>query len=105
MEYDPEEVMRQAVQISKSALDAGERRAAFPEFAQRFPTLFDMCCAGSIDVTMLRTMLDVQSKVAKGKLTAESADEIVGVGLGKRYIVPLASTLPIPPQSHSPSAP
>ncbi len=28
--------------------------------------------------------------------TLESADEIIGVGLGKRYIVPVASSLPIP---------
>lgn len=96
MEYDFNDVFHQAVRINQSALEANERRAAFADFAERFPMLFDMCCSGPLDQKMLKSMLDIQSKVAKGKITSESADEIIGVGLGKRYIVPVASSLPIP---------
>jgi len=61
-------------------------RRKYPEFAERFSSLFDMACAQSFDMTCLESMLNLRDRILGNQMTVDDASKVVGQGLYDKYV-------------------
>lgn len=60
-----------------------------PEFADKYPSLFQMACEPNFDVQRLSFMLNMRDNVANQKISQHQASVTVGENLFKEYVKPL----------------
>lgn len=61
-------------------------RKTYPEFAERYPVLFEMSTQDDFDVNRLRYMLSLRARVEQSKLSQHDASARVGQMLFDSYV-------------------
>jgi hypothetical protein len=64
-------------------------RKTFPEFAEKYPNLFQMACEPDFNVERLAYMLKMRDAVEQQKVTQHQASVSVGENLFQEYVKPL----------------
>lgn len=76
--------------VKRSSLDNDKKKEIFfdkyADFADKYPTLFDMCFDEKFDISKLRFMLDLRDRVNKKKLTQHDASVEVGKKLVDEFV-------------------
>jgi hypothetical protein len=90
---DPSEILSIAREIyCCEDKDKEARRARFSEkhkeFSERYPHLFEMCCAGDIDERKLSMMVGLLARVRDESITEHDASVRVGQMLVDEYVMP-----------------
>jgi hypothetical protein len=89
-EFTNDEIMAIVSEISASPLKIKDRertfRRKYPEFADRFESLFKMVCLPSFDVRCLMSMLEMRDRILSKQMTVDTASRIVGQGLFDKYV-------------------
>lgn len=90
MEFTNEEILNIVNEIQMSTQPQKERarifRRKYPEFAERFTTLFDMVCSPSFDMSCLQSMLALRDRILSKNMDVDSASRIVGKSLFDKYV-------------------
>jgi len=60
-----------------------------PDFAEKYPVLFDSLCNPDMDMKMFYYMLDMMDKVQSNKQTQHNASVDVGQKLFNKYVDPI----------------
>lgn len=68
-------------------------RKKIPEFADRYPSLFQMACEPNFDIQRLEFMLQMRDNVAKNRVSQHEASVKVGENLFKEYVKPLVAEM------------
>jgi len=61
-------------------------RRKYPEFADRFSSLFDMACTDNFDIACLESMLKLRERIIASEMSVDDASKIVGQGLFEKYV-------------------
>ena len=61
-------------------------RRKYPEFAERFSSLFDMACAPAFDIGCLQSMLALRDRILGNEMSVDDASKVVGQGLFDKYV-------------------
>jgi len=61
-------------------------RRKYPEFAERFSSLFDMACTDDFDIACLESMLKLRERILASQMSVDDASKIVGQGLFDKYV-------------------
>ena len=89
-EFSNDEIISIVNEIHNSPLNPKERarmyRRKYPEFAERFTSLFEMVCAPSFDVSCLISMLRLRERIHSSKMDVDSASRIIGQQLYDKYV-------------------
>ena len=90
MEFTNEEILSIINEIRSDSQGPKERarifRRKYPEFAERFSSLFDMACNPEFDMPCLDSMLKLRERVLSNEMTVDSASKVVGQGLFDKYV-------------------
>jgi hypothetical protein len=89
-----EEIEAIAIEIAKDKSTESKKLeiygAKYPQFKEDYPRLFDMCCEpGGINMTQLRYMMSMWTKVQNNTLTQEGASVQVGQVFFDKYVKPV----------------
>ena len=63
-------------------------RRKYPEFAERYDSLFEMACAPTFDISCLESMLTLRERVNTKQMSVDDASAVVGQGLFNMYVAP-----------------
>lgn len=90
-----DEILRIVEEIQADASDSTTRfhkyKARYPEFAKRYPNLFESCCEPNFDIQRLRYMLNLKAAIDNKETTQEKASVEVGQRLFAQYVKPFVS--------------
>ncbi len=90
-----DEIMRIVEEIQADSSDATTRfhkyKARYPEFASRYPNLFESCCEPKFDMDRLRYMLNLKASIDNKQITHEKASVEVGQRLFTEYVNPIVN--------------
>jgi hypothetical protein len=64
----------------------------YPEFVQRYPILFDMCCDPRCDKQKLDYILSMYKKVENNSMTSQIASVNVGQHMFDTYVKPIVES-------------
>ena len=64
-------------------------RKKMPEFADKYPSLFQMACEPDFDIQRLSFMLNMRDNVSNQPISQHQASVRVGENLFKQYVKPL----------------
>lgn len=64
-------------------------RRRYPEFAERYPALFEMVCLPTFDMAKLQYMLQLREQVMQKERTIDDASKEVGQSLFDEYVKPV----------------
>ena len=64
-------------------------RKKYPEFAERYPTLFNMATQDNFDITKFKYMMQMRERVGDNKISQYDASAKVGTMLYNDYVKPL----------------
>jgi hypothetical protein len=63
-------------------------RRKYPEFAERYDSLFEMACAATFDIVCLQSMLALRERIHTKQMSVDDASAVVGQGLFNKYVAP-----------------
>jgi|APGre2960657373_1045057.scaffolds.fasta_scaffold03330_1 hypothetical protein len=69
-------------------------RKIYPEFAEQYPSMFNMACEPSFDIDRLKFMLQMRDAVTSNKISQHNASVKVGENLFTEYIKPIVDIAP-----------
>lgn len=88
---DAEKIMDIAKEIVASSLKTSSKKIhfekKFPDFAEKYPTLFSKCCESS-DLSTIQYVLNMLLNIEQNKMTQETATANVGQKLFDEYVKP-----------------
>jgi hypothetical protein len=61
----------------------------YPDFIDKYPKLFEMCCDQNTDINTLYFMIDMLEKIQKNQMTEHVASVSVGQKLFDSYVKPV----------------
>lgn len=86
------------LEISCAAGNPKDKQQTFqkrhPEFAERYPALFEMACHPNFDMSKLQYMLNLRDQITQKERTVEDASKEVGQTLFNEYVHPIVSNMP-----------
>lgn len=89
-DYGAEEILEtvQALQELRGSVKARQEagRKMYPEFAERYPVLFEMACTPGFNMTRLRHMLGLRESVRSDHMSLDQASAQVGQELFNIYV-------------------
>lgn len=93
-----EEIKKIVMEMVCAAGTVKEKDAIFhrryPEFAERYPALFEMACTPGFDIQKLFFMLELRDKIDARERTVEDASKEVGQALFDEYVKPIIDKTP-----------
>lgn len=98
---EAEKIMNIAKEIISSSLKANSKKVhfekKFPDFAEKYPTLFNKCCETS-DITTIQYVLNMLLNIEQNKMTQETATANVGQKLFDEYVKPYVDESALTPK-------
>lgn len=92
-QYSSEEIVQIVRTIKEYNGSSKEKnrhfRKSVPEFAENYPSLFQMACEKDFDMHRLEFMLSMRDNVATNRISQHQASVRVGENLFTEYVKPL----------------
>lgn len=88
LEFTNDEIVAIVKEIRDGEAGNRERvfRRKYPEFAERFTSLFSMVCAPSFDMGCLVSMLALRDRIQTDKMSLDNASKVVGQNLYDKFV-------------------
>jgi hypothetical protein len=74
--------------LSEPDRTRAEHEVAYPVFAKKYPTLFEMACAGRLDDAKFELLMQQLERVQSGQASQYDASATVGQALFDEYVKP-----------------